>query len=72
METMKMIRLTPCPVSTKGIARFFLSLFVGTLPGAALAAPKSVFYSNAPSQINAYEYAEIMATVASPRRQRSL
>lgn len=66
LETMKMVRLTLCPASTKLIARFFLALFVGMLPGVAAAAPKSVSYSNAPSQIEAYDYAEITATVAFP------
>jgi hypothetical protein len=66
METMKMIRLTLCPSSTKMIARFFLALYVGALPGVVLAARTSVSYSNAPSQIDAYDYAEITATVASP------
>jgi len=66
METMKMIRLALCSASTKPIARFFFALFVATLPGVALAAPKGVSYSNAPSQIDAYDYAEVTATVDSP------
>src|ERR1700736_536261 len=66
METMKMIRITLCPASTKPIARLFLALFIGTLPGVVLAAPKGVSYSNAPSQIDAYDYAEITAIVDYP------
>jgi hypothetical protein len=44
METMKMIRFALCSASTKPIARFFFGLFVATLPGVALAAPKGVSY----------------------------
>ena len=63
---MKRIRLTLCPVSPKLIARFLLALSVATLPARVLAAPKDVSYSNAPSEVEAYDYAEVAATLNSP------
>ena len=63
---MKRIRLTLCPVSPKLIARLLLALSVATLPARVLAAPKDVSYSNAPSEVEAYDYAEVAATLNSP------
>ncbi len=63
---MKRIRLTLCPVSPKLIARLLLALSVATLPARVLAAPKDVSYSNAPSEVEAYDYAEVAATLKSP------
>jgi len=53
-------------VSPKLIARFLLALSVATLPARVLAAPKDVSYSNAPSEVEAYDYAEVAATLNSP------
>ena len=63
---MKRIRLTLCPVSPKLIARLLLALSVATLPARVLAAPKDVSYSNPPSEVEAYDYAEVAATLNSP------
>lgn len=68
---MNLIRLTLGLVSAKSMARCFLARLVLApvvivLPGVVLAAPKSVSFSNAASQIEAYDYAEISATVDSP------
>src|ERR1700739_4082035 len=51
---------------SKSVAQIFLGSLIALLPGVSLAAPASVSYSTAPSQINAYDFAEITATVASP------
>ena len=50
--------MNPAPV--------FLACLIALLPGVSLAAPASVSYSTAPVQIEAYDFAEITATVASP------
>src|SRR3979409_1466567 len=63
---MKTIRLTLCPVFAKPIPRFSFALLVATLPIVALAARKDVSYSNAPSQVEAYDYAEVSATLSFP------
>ena len=47
-------------------APVFLASLITLLPSVSLAAPASVSYSTAPSQIDAYDFAEITATVASP------
>jgi Protein of unknown function (DUF4038)/Domain of unknown function (DUF5060)/Putative collagen-binding domain of a collagenase len=47
-------------------ARIVLAFLLALLPGVSLAAPASVSYSTAPAQIDAYDFAEITATVASP------
>lgn len=52
------MRMNPAPV--------FLACLIALLPGVSLAAPASVSYSTAPVQIEAYDFAEITATVASP------
>ena len=52
------MRMHPAPV--------FLASLITLLPSVSLAAPASVSYSTAPSQIDAYDFAEITATVASP------
>jgi hypothetical protein len=44
----------------------FLAALLALLPGVSLAAPASVSYSTAPPQVDAYDFAEITATVASP------
>jgi len=53
-------------VSPKLIARLLLALSVATLPARVLAAPKDVSYSNPPSEVEAYDYAEVAATLNSP------
>ncbi len=50
--------MNPAPV--------FLACLIALLPGVSLAAPASVSYSTAPVQIEAYDFAEITATVALP------
>jgi Protein of unknown function (DUF4038)/Domain of unknown function (DUF5060)/Putative collagen-binding domain of a collagenase len=52
------MRMNPAPV--------FLASLIALLPSVSLAAPASVSYSTAPSQVDAYDFAEITATVASP------
>src|ERR1700733_4321752 len=44
----------------------FLAVFLALLPGVSLAVPAGVSYSTAPPQVDAYDFAEITATVAAP------
>ncbi len=46
--------------------RLLLASLLTLLPGVCLAAPASVSFSTAPTQVEAYDFAEITATVASP------
>jgi hypothetical protein len=67
METaMKTIPLALCPVSPKLMVRFLLALSVGILPAVVFAAPQDVSYSNPPPDVEAYDYAEVSATIRSP------
>ncbi len=63
---MKVTRLTQCSASSKLIGRLVLALLVVMLPGLALGTPKSVSFSTASAQVDAYDYAEISATVDVP------
>jgi hypothetical protein len=55
------------PRRTSNLAgRFLLGFFVVTMSAVACAAPRSVSYSISPSPIEAYDYAEVTATVDSP------
>jgi hypothetical protein len=47
-------------------AQLCLASILALLPSVCLAAPASVSYSTAPAQVEAYDFAEITATVASP------
>ena len=63
---MKTIPLALCPVSPKLMVRFLLALSVGMLPAVVFAAPQDVSYSNPPPDVEAYDYAEVSATIRSP------
>src|ERR1700722_15379435 len=47
-------------------ARIVPAFIFALLPAVSLAAPTGVSYSTAPAQIDAYDFVEITATVASP------
>jgi Protein of unknown function (DUF4038)/Domain of unknown function (DUF5060)/Putative collagen-binding domain of a collagenase len=50
----------------KVVLKIFLGSLIALSPAPSLAAPASVSYSTAPSQIEAYDFVEITATVLSP------
>ena len=47
-------------------SRIFVSAVMAMLPAVILAAPAGVDYSKPPAQIEAYDFAEVTATIASP------
>ena len=54
------------PFQAPELARLLFASILTLLPGVCLAAPASVSFSTAPTQVEAYDFAEITATVASP------
>jgi hypothetical protein len=63
---MKISRFLEGRVPAKMFSKIFLGSLIALSPAISLAAPASVSYSNAPSQIEAYDFVEITATVLSP------
>ena len=51
---------------TRGSAVQFLLVFIALSTAVAVATPQTVAFSSVPSQIDAYDYVEVTATVASP------
>ena len=65
---MKISRFSESRVPVNVVSRIFLGSLIALSPAASLAVPASVSYSSAPSQIEAYDFVEITATVLSPTR----
>lgn len=63
---MKISRSLEGRIPVKVVFRIFLGSLIALSPAPSLAAPASVSYSSAPSQIEAYDFVEITATVLSP------
>jgi hypothetical protein len=51
---------------TKLSFRAFIAVLAALVPAVSWAAPKGVAFSNAPAQIEAYDYVEISAAIESP------
>jgi hypothetical protein len=63
---MKISRFLEARIPAKVVFRILLGSLIALSPAISLAAPASVSYSSAPSQIEAYDFVEITATVLSP------
>jgi Protein of unknown function (DUF4038)/Domain of unknown function (DUF5060)/Putative collagen-binding domain of a collagenase len=63
---MKISRSLEGRIPVKVVFKIFLGSLIALSPAPSLAAPASVSYSSAPSQIEAYDFVEITATVLSP------
>ncbi len=63
---MRLIRRKLSSIVAKRVCGALVASSLGMLSLAALAAPRGVSFSTAPSQVQAYDFAEITATVDSP------
>ena len=54
------------PFQPPKLARLLITSILTLLPGVCLATPASVSFSTAPTQVEAYDFAEVTATIASP------
>jgi hypothetical protein len=61
---MNSIQFMLCPKRVTRIC--FVSLAFAVLPNVIFAAPKEIRFSGTPLQIDAYDYAELSATVSAP------